>query len=119
MSHNFSVVSKDMERMFLSSVMILVDEIERRRVRARVIRELVLDAVLDDDAGRSAERKVREKSQSAERSTREEGKKWWDVTVLRWGLEMSRCEIGGVMECGGWIWGLGKEELEDGRRETV
>jgi hypothetical protein len=31
---------------------------------------------------------------------------------------MSRCEMGGVMECGSWIWGPGKEELEDGRGET-
>jgi hypothetical protein len=85
-SHSFSVVSRDVERMFLPSAMIPVEEIERvcpRKVRAGVIRALVLDVVLYGGAGRSAERMVRAKSLPAERSTREEGKNWSDVTVLR------------------------------------
>jgi len=119
-SHSFRVESRDVERIFLPCAMIPVEDIERvcpRRVRAGATRVLGPVAVSDEDAGNSAERMVREKSPPAERSTREEGKNWRAVTVLRCALEVSRCGIGDVMECGMLIWGSGKEEFEDGGGE--
>jgi hypothetical protein len=120
-SHSLMVESRDVERMFLPRAMIPMEDIERvcpRRVRTGVIRVLVPVGVSDIGLGRSAERMLRAKSPPAERSTREEGKNWRDVTVLKCALEVSRCGMDGVIECGICIWGSGKEELEEGRGET-
>ena len=120
-SHSFTVESRDVDRIFLPRAMIPVEDIGRvcpRRVRAGAIRILGPIVVLGEDAEKSAERMAREKSPPAERSTREEGKNWRAVTLLRCALEVSRCGIGEVMECGMLIWGPGKEELEDGGGET-
>jgi hypothetical protein len=119
-SHSLRVESRDVERMFLPRAMMPVEDIMRvcpRRVRTGVIRVL---GVMVSDGGRvdmSAGRMLREKSPPAERSTREEGKNWREVTVLRCGLEVTRCERGGVMEFGICVWGSGKEVL-GGRGET-
>jgi len=40
------------------------------------------------------------KSPPAERRTREEGKNWREVTVLKCGFEVSRCGRGVVMDWG-------------------
>lgn len=77
-----------------------------------MIRVLGPVVVSDEGMGRSAGSMVSEKSPPAERSTRDEGKNWREVTVLRCALEMNRCGIGGVMEYGIWIWESGKEEFE-------
>ena len=85
-SHSLRVESRDVERIFLPNAMMPVEDIDRvcpRKVRAGVIRVLGPLAVSDKDSGKSAERMLREKSAPAERSTREEGKNWRAVTVLR------------------------------------
>ena len=85
-SHNSRVDSRDVERIFLPRAMISVEDVDHacpRKVRAGVIRALGPLAVSDKDAGKYAEKMLREKSPDAERSTRGEGKNWRAVTVLR------------------------------------
>lgn len=99
-SHNFTVESMEVDRMFRPRAMMPVDDIERvcpRRVRAGVMRLLGV-AESDDGVGRSAGRIAREKSPPAVRRTRDEGKNWRDVTLLRCALQVSRCGMGGVIE---------------------
>lgn len=104
-SQSLRVASRDEERMLRPVPMMAVDVMERvwpRKVRAGVIRVPV-------PLERSAGRMLREKSAPAESKTREEGKNWRWVTVLRCGREDVRADFD-VMD-----WEMGNSGVDEGR----